>query len=233
MFWLVPRPPGHHAPQHGSPRMFRVDWIEKYLSRVKPWHVLIVWVPVISYLIYRGLQGPGISVGSFLGTLVGGVVFWTLLEYVLHRWVFHFTPGPNSELSQDVHFLIHGVHHDWPHDPDRLVMPPVMSILLAIVLGYPIFLVVGPRYFDPFFAGLVIGYIWYDMTHYAVHHVKPRTDAGAKLRKHHYLHHFKTPEARFGVSTPIWDLVFGTLPREERSAAAGGGAGGGGGGAGH
>ena len=149
MFWLVPRSPGHHAPQHGSPRMFRVDWIEKYLSRVKPWHVLIVWVPVISYLIYRGLQVPGISAGAFFGTLVGGVVFWTLLEYVLHRWVFHFTPNPNSELSQDVHFLIHGVHHDWPHDPDRLVMPPVMSILLAIVLGYPIFLVVGPRYFDP------------------------------------------------------------------------------------
>ena len=154
--------------------------------------------------------------GAFAGALLGGLAFWTLLEYVLHRWVFHFTPSPNSELSQDVHFLIHGVHHDWPHDPDRLVMPPVMSILLAVVLGYPIFLVVGPRFFDPFFAGLVVGYIWYDMTHYAVHHVKPRTEIGAKLRKHHYLHHFKTPEARYGVSTPLWDVVFGTLPREDR-----------------
>jgi sterol desaturase/sphingolipid hydroxylase (fatty acid hydroxylase superfamily) len=206
--------------------MFRVDWIEKYLSRVKPWHVLVVWVPVIAYLIYRGLQVPGISAGAFVGTILGGLLFWTLLEYVLHRWVFHFTPNPNSELSQDVHFLIHGVHHDWPHDADRLVMPPVMSILLAVVLGYPMYLVIGPRYFDPFFAGLVAGYIWYDMTHYAVHHVKPRTEAGAKLRKHHYLHHFKTPEARYGVSTPLWDVIFGTLPRESRppsSASAGAG----------
>jgi sterol desaturase/sphingolipid hydroxylase (fatty acid hydroxylase superfamily) len=218
MFWLVPRPPGHHAPQNGSPRMFRVDWIEKHLSRVKPWQVLIVWVPAIAYLIYSGLRVPGVSRGAFAGALLGGLAFWTLLEYVLHRWVFHFTPNPNSELSRDVHYLIHGVHHDWPHDPDRLVMPPVMSILLAIVLGFPIFLAVGPRFFDPFFAGLVVGYIWYDMTHYAVHHVKPRTEVGAKLRKHHYLHHFKAPEARYGVSTPLWDVVFGTLPREDRAA---------------
>jgi sterol desaturase/sphingolipid hydroxylase (fatty acid hydroxylase superfamily) len=218
MFWLVPRPPGHPAPQNGSPRMFRVEWIEKYLSRVKPWHVLLVWVPVVAYLVYRGLQVPGISGGAFAGALLGGLVFWTLLEYVLHRWVFHYVPNPNSELSLDVHFLIHGVHHDWPHDPDRLVMPPVMSILLAVVLGYPIFLVVGARYFDPFFAGLVVGYLWYDMTHYAVHHVKPRTETGAKLRKHHFLHHFKTPEARYGVSTPLWDVVFGTLPRDDSAA---------------
>ena len=221
MFWLVPRPPGHPAPQNGSPRMFRVDWIEKHLSRVKPWQVLIVWVPVIAYLVFRGLQVPGVSPGAFAGALLGGLAFWTLLEYVLHRWVFHFTPNPNSELSKDVHFLIHGVHHDWPHDPDRLVMPPVMSALLAIVLGYPIFLAVGPRFFDPFFAGLVAGYIWYDMTHYAVHHMKPRTEAGAKLRKHHFLHHFKTPKARYGVSTPLWDVVFGTLPREDREAPTG------------
>ena len=94
MFWLVPRPPGHPAPQNGSPRMFRVDWIEKYLSRVKPWQVLVVWVPVIAYLVYRGLQVPGVSRGAFAGALLGGLAFWTLLEYVLHRWVFHFTPKP-------------------------------------------------------------------------------------------------------------------------------------------
>ena len=220
MFWLVPRPPGHHAPQNGSPRMFRVDWIEKYLSRVKPWHVLIVWVPFVAYLVYRGLKVPGMTVGTFAATFVGGVVFWTLLEYVLHRWVFHFTPSPNSELAQDVHFLIHGVHHDWPHDPDRLVMPPVMSILLAVVLGFPIFWVMGPVLFAPSFAGLVTGYLWYDMTHYAVHHLRQRTEMGNRLRKHHYLHHFKTPDARYGVSTPLWDWVFGTLENQEEKRAA-------------
>ena len=117
MFWLVPRPQGHHSPQNVSPRMFRVEWIERHLSRVKPWHVLVVWVPVVAYLVYRGLQVPDVSGVAFAGSLLGGLAFWTLLEYVLHRWAFHFTPSPNSQFAQDVHFLIHGVHHDWPMMP--------------------------------------------------------------------------------------------------------------------
>jgi len=219
MFWLVPRPPGHHAPQNGSPRMFRVEWIEKYLSRVKPWHVLAVWVPAILYWMAKGLRDPTLSFGAFSAALAGGLASWTLLEYLLHRWVFHFKPSPGSELAEDVHFLIHGVHHDWPHDPDRLVMPPVFSILLAVLFGVPIYLAAGPHLFDPIFAGLVIGYLWYDMTHYAVHHVKPRSEVGQRLRRHHYLHHFKCPDARYGVSTPFWDYVFGTMPRDEKAAA--------------
>ncbi len=222
MFWLVPRPPGHPPPQQGSPRMFRVDWIEKYLSRVKPWHVLLVWVPFVAYLLWRAATNPLLSAGALVGAFLGGIAFWTLLEYVLHRWVFHWEPSPDSELQQDVMFLIHGVHHDFPHDPDRLVMPPVLSIVLAVVLGYPIFWIVGPVLFAPAFAGLVTGYLWYDMTHYAVHHLRQRTEMGNKLRKHHYLHHFKTPDARYGVSTPLWDYVFGTqgTPEEKPAAAA-------------
>lgn len=216
MFWLVPRTPGPHAPQAGSPRMFRVEWIEKYLSRVKPWHVLVVWVPTVLYFAARGLKDPALSSGAFTLALAGGVASWTLLEYLLHRFVFHFSPSPDSEFAQDVHFLVHGVHHDWPHDADRLVMPPVLSILLAFLIGTPLRLAVGPHLFPPAFAGLVVGYLWYDLTHYAVHHVKPRTELGAKIRRHHYLHHFKTPGARFGVSTPFWDYVFGTMPREEK-----------------
>ena len=216
MFWLVPRPPGHHAPQPGTTRMFRVDWIERHLSRVKPWQVLVVWVPITAWFAARGLRDPTLGALSFALWAAAGLFFWTLLEYVLHRWVFHFVPSPDSELAQDVHFLIHGVHHDWPHDADRLVMPPVLAIVLAVLVGLPIHAATGPHVFNPFFAGLLVGYLWYDMTHYAVHHVKPRTEMGRKLRRHHSLHHFKTPEARYGVSTPFWDYVFGTMPRDEK-----------------
>jgi sterol desaturase/sphingolipid hydroxylase (fatty acid hydroxylase superfamily) len=177
---------------------------------VKPWHVLLVWVPFVAYLLWRAATNPLLPAGALVGAFLGGIAFWTLLEYVLHRWVFHFEPSPDSELSQDVMFLIHGVHHDFPHDPDRLVMPPVLSIVLAVVLGYPIHWILGPVLFAPAFAGLVTGYLWYDMTHYAVHHLRQRTEMGNRLRKHHYLHHFKTPDARYGVSTPLWDYVFGT-----------------------
>jgi sterol desaturase/sphingolipid hydroxylase (fatty acid hydroxylase superfamily) len=199
--------------------MFRVDWIEKYLSRVKPWQVLVVWVPATLYWITRSVRDPALPAGTVVAAYAGGLAFWTLLEYVLHRWVFHFVPSPRSQLAQDVHFLIHGVHHDWPHDADRLVMPPVLSVVLAVALYYPMRAALGPHLISPAFAGLVTGYIWYDMTHYVVHHVKPRSEMGAKLRRHHYLHHFKTPDARYGVSTPFWDYVFGTMPRDEKAEA--------------
>jgi sterol desaturase/sphingolipid hydroxylase (fatty acid hydroxylase superfamily) len=199
--------------------MFRVDWVERHLSRVKPWQVLVVWIPITLAFALRGLRDPAIGAGAWALSLAGGLLFWTLLEYVLHRWVFHFVPSPGSELAQDVHFLIHGVHHDWPHDADRLVMPPVLSLVLAVLVGLPILAVTGPHVFNPFFAGLLVGYLWYDMTHYAVHHVKPRTEMGRKLRRHHSLHHFKSPEARFGVSTPFWDHVFGTMPKDDKVAA--------------
>ena len=216
MFWLEPRPPGPHAPQAGSPRMFRVDWIERHLSRVRPWQVLVVWVPVALALAAMGALDPALTSRRLALALAGGLFAWTLLEYLLHRYVFHFTPSPGSELAGDVHFLVHGVHHDFPHDADRLVMPPVLSILLAVLIGTPLCLAVGPHLFHPIFAGLVLGYLWYDMTHYAAHHLKPHTELGAFLRRHHYLHHFKSPGARFGVTTPFWDYVFGTMPRAEK-----------------
>jgi sterol desaturase/sphingolipid hydroxylase (fatty acid hydroxylase superfamily) len=196
--------------------MFRVDWIEKYLSRVRPWHVVVAWVPFVAWLLRRAFGDPGLASAEAALWVLGGVFFWTFLEYLLHRWVFHFEPDPASEFQKDLSFLVHGVHHLWPHDPDRLVMPPVVAGTLALLVGAPLRLALDPRAFPAFFAGLLAGYLWYDLTHYAVHHLKPRTALGEAQRRYHYLHHFKTPDRRYGVTTPLWDLVFGTLPDEER-----------------
>ena len=212
MFWLEPRPELVH-PQRGSPRMFRVDWIEKHLSRVRPWQVMAVWMPVLAWFLTAALRHPALSpAGAGLGVL-GGLAFWTLLEYVLHRWVFHFRPDPRSELQRDVSFLIHGVHHDWPYDPDRLVMPPVVAVVIALAIGFPMRAALGPTWFAPAFAGLLAGYLWYDLTHYATHHLKPRTALGEMQRRNHMVHHFKHPDQLYGVTTPLWDFVFGTWPK--------------------
>ena len=64
------------------------------------------------------------------------------------------------------------------------------------------------------FAGLVLGYVWYDLTHYYLHHALPTTAMGKWLRKYHLVHHFKTPGVRYGITTPLWDLVFGTYPKD-------------------
>ncbi len=213
MFWLEPRSEGAH-PQRGSPRMFRVDWIERYLSRVRPWHVVVVWVPVLAWFLAGALRDPALGPGGVAAGVLSGLAFWTLLEYVLHRWVFHFEPDPASPLRRDLSFLIHGVHHDWPWDADRLVMPPVAAVVLAVAVGLPMRALLGTSWFPPAFAGLLAGYLWYDLTHYATHHLRPRTALGEMQRRNHMLHHFKAPHQLYGVTTPLWDFVFGTWPRQ-------------------
>ena len=123
MFWLAPHETPRF-PQRGSPRMFRVAWIERYLSRVSPAQVVAVWVPVALFLLVSALRDPALGTGEVFLCLTSGVLAWTLLEYLLHRYVFHFEPREDSEFQHDLSFLIHGVHHDWPYHPDRLVMPP-------------------------------------------------------------------------------------------------------------
>jgi len=210
MFYLAPHPK-LDRPRHGSPMMFTVPWIEKYFSRVRPWHVVAIWGPFTLYLLYRAstFMGPL----AILGWAAAGVLFWTLLEYLLHRWLFHFEPNPASEPQRDASFLIHGIHHDYPWDRDRLVMPPTVTAVIAVAVWFAFRWMGTAEY--AWFAGTVAGYIWYDLTHYYLHHAAPTTAAGKWLRKYHLVHHFQTPGRRYGITTPLWDFVFGTYPRDK------------------
>jgi sterol desaturase/sphingolipid hydroxylase (fatty acid hydroxylase superfamily) len=148
---------------------------------------------------------------------VGGVFIWTLTEYLLHRFVFHYRP--RAAWQERIVFLFHGIHHLQPQCKTRLVMPPVVSIPLALVFYGALSLIVGlalgaPHWVAPMFSGLVAGYLAYDLTHYATHHWPMKGRYLKYLKKHHMLHHFKTPDQRFGVSSPVWDFVFGTYPAE-------------------
>jgi sterol desaturase/sphingolipid hydroxylase (fatty acid hydroxylase superfamily) len=115
-----------------------------------------------------------------------------------------------------MHFTIHGVHHDHPNDKMRLVMPPGASIPLALLFAGIFWLIFGLPTGLPLFAGFLVGYLMYDYTHYYLHHAVPKTDFGKNLREQHMRHHFQDHRYGFGVSTPIWDAVFGTLPRKRR-----------------
>ena len=97
-------------------------------------------------------------------------------------------------------------------------MPPIISVVLSVLIGVPSFWLLGPMHFWSFFGGLTAGYLWYDLTHYATHHIKPRTALGRAQKAHHMQHHFQTPELRFGITTPLWDWVFGThaLPKRAK-----------------
>jgi len=209
MFYLAPHPK-LDRPRHGSPQMFTVPWVEKYLSRVRPWHVVAIWGPFTIYLLVRASATQ--DAAAIAGWAALGVFSWTLLEYLLHRFVFHFEPPPDSELQRDASFLIHGIHHDYPWDRDRLVMPPTVTAVIAVVAWFAFRWMGNVEH--AWFAGLVAGYVWYDLTHYYLHHAAPITAAGKWLRKYHLVHHFQTPDRRYGITTPLWDLVFRTYPRD-------------------
>ena len=195
-----------------SPPMFASPLLDRF-TRVHPVVVPVLFVPVIA--VFGALALGELGPVTVLGLAAAGYVLWTLTEYWLHRVVFHFEP--EAGIGARLHWMIHGVHHDHPNDPMRLVMPPSASVPLgvAFALLFQAVLAFGPA--CAVSAGFFLGYLAYDMTHFYVHHRRPRTWAGRKLRELHMRHHFQDERAGFGVSAPWWDLVFGTAPRSKRS----------------
>ncbi|KAA0224841.1 fatty acid hydroxylase [candidate division KSB1 bacterium] len=194
-------------------RLFENDFLEKF-THVHFTVPLFIYVPVILFLLYHTAAKLPITMAAAAGMFVFGFFAWTLTEYVLHRFVFHYEP--KTKLGRDIHFLFHGIHHDYPNDSTRLVMPPVVSIPLAFLFGSLFWLVFGPNYFPTMFAGYLVGYLCYDMIHYATHHFSLKSRAGLWLRQHHMRHHFQNEHRGYGVSTPLWDYVFGTMPDEKQ-----------------
>ena len=191
-----------------SPPMFESRLLDA-CSRVHPAVPVILFAPAIAILLVIGIERAGAA--AAIGWALGGYLFWTLTEYWMHRIVFHFEP--EDGIGARLHWIIHGVHHDHPNDPMRLVMPPSVSVPLALVF-YGLFVVVlGGAVAPAFGGGFLAGYLIYDMTHYHVHHHKPRTRAGRRLRELHMRHHFQDDTRGFGVSAPWWDFVFRTAPR--------------------
>lgn len=209
-----------HLPINHSPepiRLFKSDFLE-FFTHIHPGVVLLLFVPVVAFFLVRGYQDFGGALLPVVIGYVGGLLLWSLAEYLLHRYVFHYEP--EAEWLKRVWYLIHGVHHEQPQCKTRLVMPPVLSIPLAL-LHYGLFvLVVGglfraPHWVAPLFAGLITGYLIYDMVHYATHHLAMKRGFLKFLKRYHLLHHYKTPDDRYGISSPIWDVVFGTRPPKD------------------
>src|SRR3954447_11421349 len=188
-----------------SPPMFKSRWLDA-LSRVHPAVPVVIFAPVIVLTLVLGVARIGLA--GTLGAVLAGYVVWTLTEYWLHRLVFHFEP--QDRIGARLHWIIHRVHHDHPHHPLRLVMPPSVSVPLA-TLFYLLFVsLAGADWGMAAFAGFIGGYLFYDMAHYYVHHHRPRSRVGRKLRELHMRHHFQDDTAGYGVSAPWWDRVFGT-----------------------
>lgn len=189
-----------------SVRMFESDFME-FFSHVHPATPLIIYLPAIGFMLDLGLRQRAQPLSAVLGLFLLGVVIWTLVEYTMHRWVFHYQP--TSRWGKQLHFLLHGVHHDYPKDASRLVMPPVVSLPLALFF-YGLFLLAFGRLTPAAYAGFLAGYLFYDMVHYATHHFSMKRGVWLFLKKYHMRHHYDDDHVGYGVSSPLWDVVFGT-----------------------
>ncbi len=189
-----------------SPPMFKSGLLDKF-TRVHHYVPVAIFAPAIVILFAYGVARVG-WLASF-GYVICGYLLWTLAEYWIHRVIFHFEP--EEGIGARLHWMVHGVHHDHPNDPLRLVMPPAASVPLALAFYALFWLVLGADRAFAFGAGFLAGYLAYDMIHYHLHHHSPRTRLGRWLRELHMRHHFQDDERGFGISAPYWDRVFGTM----------------------
>lgn len=197
-------------------RLFRSDFME-FFSHIRPQVVALLWTPVVIFFIGSAVLTVGaarwwiVPVGVFAGWFV-----WTFVEYIMHRFVFHY--HPKTERLKRVFFTMHGVHHAQPMCKTRLVMPPALSVPVAIIF-FAVFRLLfvnglhAEAWFNPVFGGFVGGYLIYDMLHYSIHHSSVRSGVFFAIRKHHLRHHGPCSFMRFGVTFSLWDHVFGTMPK--------------------
>ena len=162
-------------------------------------------------LIYYGIIEKGFETPVMIGLFLAGLFFFTFVEYIMHRYLYHIPA--TSERKKKISYTMHGVHHDYPKDKSRLAMPPVLSLIIATVL-FIIYRAVLGDYVFGFLAGFLIGYAGYLAVHYSVHAFKVPNNFLKTLWHHHSIHHYRESDRAFGVSSPLWDHIFRTMPRK-------------------
>lgn len=206
------RIPSHLKSKKEEKAIIYNNKILEYISK-SPFSVpqimwLIISIGFFSYAFVR----TDLTVLQIVITGVGGFLFWTLMEYIIHRFGYH--TETNYDAVSDIQLNLHLVHHHYPKDPLRLAMPPIPGLILGSVLLLLFFLIIGPYAFA-FFPGFMLGYDAYITLHFYQHRIKsPNYKPFKKLWQHHKAHHYSNPYSAFGVSTRFWDFVFGTMPKE-------------------
>jgi len=192
-------------PQAGSAPMFDNGALER-LTVAHPIAPFGVYAPLGLWLVWRGWEA-GMGASALAASYLGGLLAWTLLEYVMHRTSFHHVPQTEGQVAYG--YLVHGVHHAYPDDSRRWVLPLVVSAPIAILIYVVTRLLLGGAG-DPIFGGFIHGYLTYDLLHYFIHRGRMPTRLGRFLRQYHLTHHYSSPDRHFGVSSPLWDVVFRT-----------------------
>lgn len=200
-------------PNHkGSATIFKNPTLE----RLTHTHIAIpitIFLIIATGLLIYGFSYGFLNVISAVGLFLAGWLAFSLVEYMAHRYIFHMEP--TTELKRNIQYTFHGNHHDFPKDKSRLAMPPIVSLFLASFFFFVFKLVFGTLVFG-IVAGFLFGYALYLFVHYAVHAYAPPKNFLKTLWIHHSIHHYKDPERAYGVSSPLWDYILGTMPERKR-----------------
>lgn len=194
--------------------MFNNKWLNA-ISRIHFSVPLYLYIPVILICLYRSIIIFEINFLMLAVFFIVGVLVWTFAEYNLHRFIFHY--HPTSDWGKRISFIMHGVHHDYPNDSKRLVMVPSISLPLCVIFYALFYWIFGEKNVDAFFIGYVVAYLFYDMSHYALHHANFKSKFWLDLKQNHMRHHYVEPDRGFGVSTTFWDLIYrSTFKRNDK-----------------
>lgn len=198
-------------PNEKSPRIFKYPILE-VLTKTRLWIIAVLYSLVAIGLMTAYSSVFHGSVSSSIVLFTSGVLFWTFGEYILHRFVYH--KIKDSSYDEGLQYVFHGIHHQFPSDDDRIILPPVPGLVIAaLFLGF-FYLLMGTSAFA-FSAGFLIGYLLYISIHWMVHR-KPIPKRFNFWWNHHNIHHYQQHDKAFGVSSPLWDIVFGTMPIKGR-----------------
>jgi sterol desaturase/sphingolipid hydroxylase (fatty acid hydroxylase superfamily) len=193
--------------QNKEIRLFKSELLED-LSHTTPFITAAFYSLMILTFLLAAFQFTTLLIWDAFWVFISGLFAWTLIEYVLHRFLFHV--NHYFPALQRFHFVLHGVHHEQPHNKERLFMPPLPGMIIALFLFVFWFLLIGINALL-LMAGICTGYLIYAFIHYSLHS-KPTGFLLGKLWLHHALHHYRYPNKAFGVTSPVWDIVFGTMP---------------------
>lgn len=196
----------------GQAQIFQNQYLE-YLTKTHPLVIWGLYTPIIGFMLYYSYAVLGFKMLAVVLTFFAGMFVWSFFEYALHRYVFHFLA--ESDRAKRIVYVIHGNHHEYPRDKERLFMPPVPSLIISSTLFTFFFIVLwvfnASSYVFAFFPGFILGYLIYGSMHYAIHAWNPPFKWMKALWRNHHLHHYKNTEQGFGVSSTLWDHVFGTM----------------------
>lgn len=196
----------------GTRKLFKNPILEK-LSRTHIAVPLVIFAVYSGALLYWNITHTSLSILQTLGLFLFGALSFSWVEYMVHRHVFHMKTF--SDARAKLQYTMHGVHHEFPKDKDRLAMPPLLSITIATILLLIFRVVLGDMVFA-FLPGFLVGYALYLAIHYMVHAYQPPKNFLKALWVNHGVHHYKDGEIVFGVSSPLWDYIYGTMREHKK-----------------